>query len=167
MRQIHKDTGVWLDRTQRLANGLACLVLTVQQLQQLPDGMKVRTEPSTSASRAAVTELTRLQTALFAGRRSSDVTFLLLQNLFCARCMKGYCGTSAVSAVAVTDAQLRQLGVSSLEERRKVIGLPLIVSLSAKQSECSSTASAALHSAGAADQVAVLQGLSLARMRMR
>ena len=62
------------------------------------------------------------QTALFAGRRSSDVTFLLLQNLFCARHLKSYAGTSAVSAVAVTDWQLRRLGVGSLEDRRAVIG---------------------------------------------
>ena len=40
-RQIQRDTGVWLDRTERLANSLARLVLTVQQLNQLPDGMKV------------------------------------------------------------------------------------------------------------------------------
>ena len=63
-----------------------------------------------------------MQTILFAGRRSSDRVFLLLQNIFCAKHLKGYAGTSAVYAVTKVDAALQQLGIADLSERRKFIG---------------------------------------------
>ena len=47
-----------------------------------------------------------LQIALFAGRRSSDRAFLLLQNWFCAHQLHGYVGTSSIYAVCHLDALL-------------------------------------------------------------
>ena len=40
--ELQRQHGVQLDRTELLANALAHLVLTVQKLNQLPDGIKVR-----------------------------------------------------------------------------------------------------------------------------
>ena len=41
MCKLQKDHGLQLDRTELLANALAHLVLTVHQLNKLPDSMKV------------------------------------------------------------------------------------------------------------------------------
>ena len=161
MSQLQRDQGLQLDRTELLANALAHLVLTVQQLNTLPDSMKVNClSPLLSPlgpCPAAVAEiqqallvcsagrareslqlqqpcsvtvlptvlLTRarcLQTILFAGRRLSDRVILLLQNVFCAKHLKGYAGTSAVYAVAKVNAALQQLGIHHLAERRAHIG---------------------------------------------
>lgn len=58
-----------------------------------------------------------MQMSLFAGRRSSDRAFLLLQNLLCARHLPHYGGTSSVYAVTLIDRTLRQLGISDAQQR--------------------------------------------------
>lgn len=63
-----------------------------------------------------------LQLALFAGRRSTDRMFLLLQNAFCAENMPNYAGTSAIFAVEHIDEALQDAGMTSLEERKEKIG---------------------------------------------
>ena len=63
-----------------------------------------------------------MQLALFAGRRSTDRMFLLLQNAFCAENLPHYVGTSAILAVEHIDAALQDNGMTSLEERKEKIG---------------------------------------------
>lgn len=63
-----------------------------------------------------------MQLALFAGRRSTDRLFLLLQNAFCAEHMPNYVGTSAILAVEHIDAALQACGVKSLGQRKEKIG---------------------------------------------
>ena len=63
-----------------------------------------------------------VQMSLFAGRRSSDRAFLLLQNLFCAQHLPRYSGTSAVFAAVKLDALLHQSGMHSAEERARMVG---------------------------------------------
>ncbi|KAK9809710.1 hypothetical protein WJX73_008711 [Symbiochloris irregularis] len=101
VRALHRRTGMKLDRTERLANALGHLVLVVDSLSQLPEGIK---------------------TLLFAGRRSTDRAFLLLQNVFCAQHLHNYSGTSSIYAVCKIDAALRSLGSSSSDSQRAKIG---------------------------------------------
>lgn len=61
--------------------------------------------------------------ALFAGRRSTDRTFLLLQNLLCTKHLPNYLGTSSVYAITLIDRTARQLGVSSPEQRHALTGV--------------------------------------------
>ena len=61
------------------------------------------------------------QEAVFAGRRSSDRLYLLLQNAFCAKALHGYAGTSSVYAVAHLDTALEQQGLSPAQ-RRETLG---------------------------------------------
>lgn len=63
-----------------------------------------------------------MQLALFAGRRSSDRLYLLLQNAFCAEHLPNYVGTSAVLAMEHIDAGLKACGMTSMEERRMKMG---------------------------------------------
>lgn len=58
---------------------------------------------------------------MFAGRRSTDKLYLVLQNAFCARALKGYAGTSSVYAVEVLDRVLGRQGVSE-QRRREILG---------------------------------------------
>ncbi|KAG2444052.1 hypothetical protein HYH02_008995 [Chlamydomonas schloesseri] len=67
------------DRTERLANSLVRLALTVERINGLRHGLRV---------------------ALFAGRRSSDLLYLLLQNLYAAAHLHAYAGTSSLFAAA-------------------------------------------------------------------
>ncbi|KAG2436749.1 hypothetical protein HXX76_006273 [Chlamydomonas incerta] len=67
------------DRTERLANSLVRLALTVEQINGLRHGLRI---------------------ALFAGRRASDLLFLVLQNLYAAAHLAGYGGTSSLFAAA-------------------------------------------------------------------
>lgn len=86
-------------------------------------GSRVKAISEAPAARLfASTALAAAQTSLFAGRRSTDRSFLLLQNLFCAQHLKGYAGTSAVYAVSKMGAVLQQQGVQDLQQRRKCIG---------------------------------------------
>ena len=62
------------------------------------------------------------QLALFAGRRSTDRAFLLLQNVLCARCLPNYAGTSSVFAVTLIDRALRATGVDDARERMAATG---------------------------------------------
>lgn len=62
-----------------------------------------------------------VQVALFAGRRSSDRTFLLLQNLFCRQHLKGCIGTSSIFAAGCIDQALLAES-ASLEERKSRVG---------------------------------------------
>ena len=83
----------------------------LMQTKAAPDVFAIHPEPSQC-----------VQTVLFAGRRSSDRVFLLLQNVYCAKHLKGYAGTSAIYAVAKVDAALRHLGVQDPAERHEAIG---------------------------------------------
>ena len=62
------------------------------------------------------------QLALFAGRRSTDRAFLLLQNVLCARCLPNYGGTSSILAVTLIDRALRANGVTDPRERMTATG---------------------------------------------
>ena len=62
-----------------------------------------------------------MQVALFAGRRSSDRTFLLLQNLFCRQHLNECVGTSSIFAAGYIDQALQKQG-ASLEERKSRVG---------------------------------------------
>lgn len=63
-----------------------------------------------------------LQMALFAGRRSSDRIFLLLQNLLCARHLPNYMGTSSVFAITLINRAAQCVGMSCSEQRRALTG---------------------------------------------
>ena len=63
-----------------------------------------------------------LQMALFAGRRSTDRKFLLLQNLLCAKHLPNYMGTSSVYAVTLINRIARQTGMCSPEQRHTLTG---------------------------------------------
>lgn len=63
-----------------------------------------------------------MQIALFAGRRSSDRAYLLLQTLFCAHHLKPYIGTSSIYAVIHLDEALTSEGVKDPQERKSQIG---------------------------------------------
>ena len=65
-----------------------------------------------------------MQLALFAGRRSTDRLFLLLQNAMCAETLPGYAGTSSIFAVDHIDAALLDCGMTSLQDRQQHIGEP-------------------------------------------
>jgi hypothetical protein len=62
------------------------------------------------------------QMALFAGRRSTDRIFLLLQNLLCARHLPNYMGTSSVYAISLIDRTARRLGMTQPEQRHQLTG---------------------------------------------
>jgi len=68
-----------------------------------------------------------VQMALFAGRRSTDRTFLLLQNLMCAKHLPNYMGTSSVFAVTLIDRTATRLGMRDPEQRRALTGAVLLV----------------------------------------
>ena len=63
-----------------------------------------------------------LQMALFAGRRSTDRKFLLLQNLLCAKHLPNYMGTSSVYVVTLINHIARQTGMCSPEQRHSLTG---------------------------------------------
>mmetsp|Transcript_39795 Transcript_39795/g.112908 ORF Transcript_39795/g.112908 Transcript_39795/m.112908 type:complete len:600 (-) Transcript_39795:234-2033(-) len=93
--QAHKlarATGVKLDRTERLANSLGKLAGSITRLNAAAD----------RTTRAPV------KIALFAGRRASDRTFLMLQNLFCLSRLKNYMGTSSIAAVECLEHVLQE-----------------------------------------------------------
>ncbi|CAL8464515.1 g4050 [Coccomyxa elongata] len=97
VRDLFRHTGVQLDRTERLANALGHLAGVLQELSAL--------------------EGSHVKMALFAGRRSSDRLYLLLQNLLCARHLPHYMGTSSVFAVTLIDRALRDLGITDAQQR--------------------------------------------------
>ena len=63
-----------------------------------------------------------LQVSLFAGRRSSDRVYLLLENWFVAHHLRAYAGTSAVLAVAHIDAALAAQGQTTQQRLESGIG---------------------------------------------
>ena len=63
-----------------------------------------------------------LQMALFAGRRSTDRKFLLLQNLLCAKHLPNFMGTSSVYAVTLINRIARHAGMCSPEQRHSLTG---------------------------------------------
>ena len=69
-----------------------------------------------------------VQIALFAGRRSSDRNYLLLQTWFCAHHLKPYIGTSSIYAVTHLDEALTATGVQDPQERKRQIGKALNLS---------------------------------------
>ena len=62
------------------------------------------------------------QVSLFAGRRSSDRVYLLLENWFVAHHLRAYGGTSAVLAVAHIDAVLEAQGLTPEQRLQSGIG---------------------------------------------
>jgi hypothetical protein len=58
-----------------------------------------------------------MQLALFAGRRSTDRVFLLLQTVLCARHLPNYLGSSSIFAATLIDRALRSQGLTRPEER--------------------------------------------------
>ncbi|CAL5220669.1 g2715 [Coccomyxa viridis] len=100
-RDLLRRQDIRIDRTERVANSLGNLLGVLQKLLAAKDsGVKM---------------------ALFAGRRSTDRTFLLLQNLLCTKHLPNYLGTSSVYAITLIDRTAR-LGVSSPEQRHALTG---------------------------------------------
>lgn len=152
-REVHRRTGQVLDYTEQLANSLGHLAAVISQLAALNSNMKVTCSSHgllifrLSAIQFCLKDscscqlpvllchamdrlsgfLGWLQFALFAGRRSTDRRFLLLQNAFCAAHLPNYVGTSAIFAVDRLDAALAADGATSLQERKKHIGATLHV----------------------------------------
>lgn len=102
-----------------LPEPLRCYLITSLLASSFRDGF-----PFTMRALAPLATLSCVgcQTLLFAGRRSTDRAFLLLQNLFCAQHLPNYAGTSAIYAVCKIDAALQSLGLDSVEERKAHIG---------------------------------------------
>ncbi|KAF5834836.1 hypothetical protein DUNSADRAFT_8376 [Dunaliella salina] len=94
------ERGWWLDRTELLANSLAHLARVVDGLNSKDHGFEL---------------------ALFAGRRSSDRLFLVLQTLVFARLVKGYIGTSSLFVASLLDKAWDQVGLP-LSERKMQLG---------------------------------------------
>lgn len=63
-----------------------------------------------------------MQIALFAGRRSSDRAYLLLQTWFCALNLKNYIGSSNIFACSHLNRIMEEEGVHDSEERVQQIG---------------------------------------------
>lgn len=63
-----------------------------------------------------------VQIALFAGRRSSDRAYLLLQTWFCAHNLKNYIGSSSVFAFSHLSRIMEEEGMHEPEERIQQIG---------------------------------------------
>lgn len=58
---------------------------------------------------------------MFAGRRSTDKLYLVLQNAYCAQALHGYAGTSSVYALEILDGVLGRQGISE-QQRRQMLG---------------------------------------------
>lgn len=69
------------------------------------------------------TEAQDVKVALFAGRRSSDRVFLLLQNHFVRSQIRNFVGSSSILAVSHADSALGLAGVEPVEERVFRIGM--------------------------------------------
>ena len=67
-------------------------------------------------------EYVQLQIALFAGRRSSDRAYLLLQTWFCAHHLKNYIGSSSIFAFSHLSRALEEQGVHKPEKRIEQMG---------------------------------------------
>lgn len=102
VQRLREERGIDLSRSERIANSLGHLACICEQLENVENLPKL---------------------ALFAGRRSTDRLFLLLQNAFCAVNLPNYIGTSAILAVEHIDAALQDAGMTALEERKKKIGV--------------------------------------------
>jgi len=102
--QAHKlarQTGVRLDRTERLANSLGKLAGSVSRI-------NAKAESCVGPS---------VRIALFAGRRSSDRVYLLLQNLFCMLHLKQWIGTSSIAAAECLHSVLMEHSCPGVEVR--------------------------------------------------
>ena len=69
-----------------------------------------------------------VQIALFAGRRSSDRAYLLLQTWFCAHNLKSYIGSSSIFAFSHLSRIMEEEGLHKPEERIQQIGEPVLES---------------------------------------
>ncbi|KAL3134655.1 hypothetical protein ABBQ32_007664 [Trebouxia sp. C0010 RCD-2024] len=101
VRALCNKTGLKIDRTERVANSLGHLAAVVDQLNDLDHPVKI---------------------ALFAGRRSSDRAYLLLQTWFCAHNLKKYIGSSNIFACSHLNRILEEEGVHESKERVQQIG---------------------------------------------
>ena len=63
-----------------------------------------------------------MQIALFAGRRSSDRAYLLLQTWFCAHHLKNYIGSSSIFAFSYLSRALEEEGVHKPADRIEEMG---------------------------------------------
>ena len=63
-----------------------------------------------------------LQIALFAGRRSSDRAYLLLQTWFCAHNLNNYIGSSSIFAFSHLNRVLEEEGLHKPEQRIEQMG---------------------------------------------
>ncbi|XRB15301.1 methylcrotonoyl-CoA carboxylase [Pseudoscourfieldia marina] len=104
VRQLAAKTGgrCRISRLERLASSLGKLAGTVSTLNGGWHGLKI---------------------ALFAGRRSSDRTYLLLQNLFCMRHLVGYVGTSSVQSANLVDGAMRHAGIGEAGRKAQIKAL--------------------------------------------
>lgn len=101
VRALCKQTGVKIDRTEHVANSLGHLAAVVDQLNNLDHPVKI---------------------ALFAGRRSSDRAYLLLQTWFCGHNLKNYIGSSSIFAFSHLSRVMQEEGLHQPEERLQQIG---------------------------------------------
>ena len=63
-----------------------------------------------------------MQIALFAGRRSSDRAYLLLQTWYCAHNLKNYIGSSSIFACSHLSRIMEEEGMHGPEERIQQLG---------------------------------------------
>lgn len=101
VRALCNRTGVKVERTERVANSLGHLAAVVDQLNSLKHPVKI---------------------ALFAGRRSSDRAYLLLETWFCAHNLHNYIGSSSIFACSHLSRIMEEEGVHDPEERIHQIG---------------------------------------------
>lgn len=101
VRALCKKKGIKIDRTEHVANSLGHLAAVVDQLNSLDHPLKI---------------------ALFAGRRSSDRAYLLLQTWFCAHRLKNYIGSSSIFAFSHLSRALEEQGVHNPEKRIEQMG---------------------------------------------
>ncbi|DBA73502.1 hypothetical protein WJX77_001486 [Trebouxia sp. C0004] len=101
VRALCKKSGIRIDRTEHVANSLGHLAAVVDQLNSLDHPLKI---------------------ALFAGRRSSDRAYLLLQTWFCAHNLKNYIGSSSIFAFSHLSRALEEEGVHKSADRIEEMG---------------------------------------------
>mmetsp|Transcript_41353 Transcript_41353/g.104812 ORF Transcript_41353/g.104812 Transcript_41353/m.104812 type:complete len:613 (+) Transcript_41353:60-1898(+) len=104
--QIFKKQGVVIDRTERLANSLGKLAGSVSRI-----------------NKDARDNKRTMKHALFAGRRSSDRAFLVLQNMFCLQHLEGIIGTSAIGAMQILHRVSQKASGSGIKPADGVGGL--------------------------------------------
>ena len=88
----------------------------------LPSAAKHNAASSTCPAVQTPSVCAYVQIALFAGRRSSDRAYLLLQTWFCAHNLKNYIGSSSIFAFSHLSRVMQEEGLYQPEERIQQIG---------------------------------------------